>query len=302
MARFSKLFGRKHAGELSDPPTDGSGEPGEGGYSSGSADSSDSDLPEPFPLASAAAAPYAGAYSAPLSEKLSLAEYRLVDDHPTPPLVIASVGSGDRYPTAPDRTLIGGEEADLVAVIPNTEMDALEQHDHLDEEGIDVATVDALMAACTLMVTRVNVIRRAQDGTQIISGLISLVSDLDTQYASDWGVLRRNGLEDVLTEVRHAIAEGDRFILESLENGRGGLTAEVFLRDLRTIAPSDRPRMITNYAMFLVFVTKCVLRQYLRPLEHDPARLRDVTRRLDYLVDGVRDTLLGRVNGIPRTG
>lgn len=298
MARFSKLFGRKHAGELADPPADGSGEPDEGGYPSGGADSSD-DPPELFPLASAAEAPYAGAYSAPLSEKLSLAEYRLVDDDPTPPLIISS---GDRYSTAPDRTLIGGEEADLVAVIPNTEMDALDQHDHLDEEGIDMATVDALMAACTLMVTRVNVLRRAQDGTQIISGLIALVSDLDTQYARDWGVLRRNGLEDVLTEVRHAIAEGDRFILESLENGRGGLTAEVFLRDLRTIAPADRPRMITNYAMFLIFVTKCVLRQYLRPLEHDPARLRDVTRRLDYLVDGVRDTLLARVNGIPRTG
>ena len=300
MARFSKLFGRKHAGELADPPVDGSGEPDEGGFPSGGADSSDGDPPEPFPLASAAEAPYAGAYAAPLSEKLSLAEYRLVDDDPIPP--ITSVGGGDRHPTASDRTLIGGEEADLVAVIPNTEMDALDQHDHLDEEGIDVATVDALMAACTLMVTRVNVIRRAQDGTQIISGLISLVGDLDTQYARDWGVLRRNGLEDVLTEVRHAIAEGDRFILESLENGRGGLTAEVFLRDLRTIAPADRPRMITNYAMFLIFVTKCVLRQYLRPLEHDPARLRDVTRRLDHLVDGVRDTLLARVNGIPRAG
>jgi len=300
MPRFSKLFGRKHTGETPDPRSDGSGAPDDPWYSPGDADRPDDDPSELPTLPSAGdAPPYAhDGFSAPLSADLSLAEYRLAGDQPAS---VATAVAEERYPPASHRTLIGGEEADLVAVIPNTEMDMLEQHDHLDEEGIDVATVDALMAACRMMVTRVNVIRRAQDGTQIISGLISLVTDLDAQYASDWGILRRNGLEDVLTEVRHAIAEGDRFILESLETRRGGLTAEVFLRDLRTIAPADRPRMITNYAMFLIFVTKCVLRQYLRPLEHDPARLRDVTRRLDYLVDGVRDTLLARVNGIPRT-
>ena len=301
MPRFSKLFGRKHAGELPDPPLGSIGAPEDGGYSPADDARAEGDPPEPLSLPVADEAPFDGhdAFVAPLSADLSLAEYRLADDDP--PLGVAAAMAEERHPPTAHRTLIGGEEADLVAVIPNTEMDALEQHDHLDEEGIDVATVEALMAACRMMVTRVNVIRRVQDGTQIISGLISLVADLDAQYASDWGVLRRNGLEDVLTEVRHAIAEGDRFILESLENRRGGLTAEVFLRDLRTIAPADRPRMITNYAMFLIFVIKCVLRQYLRPLEHDPARLRDVTRRLDYLVDGVRDTLLARVNGLPRT-
>lgn len=199
------------------------------------------------------------------------------------------------------KTLIGGKEADLVPVIPNTVVDISEETD-LDEESMTVATVEALKGACELTVARVNSIRKMQDGTQIIAGLIALVSELDVRYARDWGIVRRNGLEEVLIEVRESVVEGDRFILESLENGRGGLTADVFLRDLRTIAQADRPRMVASYAMFLVFVLKCVLRQYLRPLENDQVRLRDLGRRLDYLIDGIRDTLLARINGIPRMG
>jgi hypothetical protein len=39
-----------------------------------------------------------------------------------------------------------------------------------------------------------------------------------------------------------------------------------------------------------------VLSQYLRPLESDPARLREVMDRLDYLLDGVREVLIQHVN------
>jgi hypothetical protein len=213
---------------------------------------------------------------------------------------IVPAPDADRRPSE-SKTLIGGKEADLVPVIPDTEVEVPDEAD-LDEESVATATVEALQGACRVMVDRVNALRRMQDGTQIVAGLIALVGELDVRYASDWGIVRRNGLEEVLIEVRESVVEGDRFILESLENGRGGLTAEVFLRDLRTIAPADRPRMVAAYAMFLIFVLKCVLRQYLRPLEHDQSRLREVNRRLEYLVDGIRDSLLARINGIPRIG
>jgi hypothetical protein len=206
----------------------------------------------------------------------------------------------DRRP-AESKTLIGGKEADLVPVIPDTEVDLPDETD-LDEESVAAATVEALQGACRVMVDRVNALRRMQDGTQIVAGLIALVGELDVRYARDWGIVRRNGLEEVLIDVRESVVEGDRFILESLENGRGGLTADRFLRDLRTIAPADRPRMVAAYAMFLIFVLKCVLRQYLRPLEQDQDRMRDVGRRLEYLIDGIRDSLLARINGMPRLG
>ena len=193
--------------------------------------------------------------------------------------------------------LIGGEEEGIVPVIPDSDLESSVQDAEPDDESVANATIDALMSASKLMVGRVNAIRRLPDGGQIVAGLITLVGELDAQYARDSGITRRNGLEDVLAEVRETSVEADRFILESLENGRGGLSAELFLRDLRTIAPGDRSRMIANYVTFLVFVSTCVLRQYLRPLAQDPGRLRDVTRRLDYLMDGVRDTLLTRVAG-----
>lgn len=196
-------------------------------------------------------------------------------------------------------TLIGGEEEDIVPVIPDTTIEFSASGSAFDEEAAMQAAIDALMAACGLMVARVKAIRSLHDGTQIVAALIDLAGELDARYAEDWGVVRRNGLELVLNEVRDTIPEGDQFILESLEDGQGGLTAEHFLRDLRTIAVADRPRMVANYADFLVFVLQCVLRQYLSVLQDDPARLHDVTARLDYLIDGIRDTVLARINGIP---
>ena len=114
--------------------------------------------------------------------------------------------------------------------------------------------------------------------------------------ATKCGIVRENGLEEVLRSVRDTIPEGDQFILESLETGRGSLSALVFLEDLRTIAPGDRQRMLVNYVVFLVFLAQRVLRQYLQPLEGNQARLRDVSRRLDHLITGVRDSLLAQVN------
>lgn len=209
-------------------------------------------------------------------------------------------GSASAPPASAERrpSFIGGDESDIVPVIPNTVVEFQDASTDFDDEDASSATVDALMAACSVMVDRVNTIRKAQDGTQIVSGLITLISDLDSRYASDWGVVHRNGLEHVLIEVRQSIPEADSFILESLENGRGGLSANTFLQDLRTIAPADRSRMITHYAIFLVHLVKCVLRQYLSALQGNPTRQRDVSRRLDYLVDGVRDALLMRINGI----
>lgn len=192
--------------------------------------------------------------------------------------------------------LIGGDEEGIVPVIPDSDPETTVQDAEPDDESVAGATIDLLTSAGRVMVSRVNAIRRLPDGGQIVAGLIALVGELDAQYTHDSGIVRRNGLEDVLLQVRERAVEGDRFILESLENGRGGLTAEVFLRDLRTIAPRDRTRMIGNYVTFLIFVLTCVLRQYLRPLEQDPVQLRDVSKRLDYLMDGVRDTLLTRVS------
>ncbi|HWE60617.1 MAG TPA: hypothetical protein VHB98_02805, partial [Chloroflexota bacterium] len=186
-----------------------------------------------------------------------------------------------------------------VPIIPDTVADLPAASAEIDDETAAQGAVDALMAACKVMVARVKALRTLKDGTQIVSGLIDLIRDLDERYAHDWGVVRRNGLAPVLDEVRDRIPEGDRFILESLEDERGGLTAEVFLRDLRTIAAPDRPRMVSNYAGFLLFVLQCILRQYLVPLQHDPARLRDVSQRLEYLVEGVRETLLARISGLP---
>jgi hypothetical protein len=166
----------------------------------------------------------------------------------------------------------------------------------LDDETVAVATVEALKGACDLMVGHVKPICAMHDGGQIIAALVALVGELDARYAEDWGVVRRDGLEEVLAQVRGTVAEGDRFILESLENGHGGLTADAFVRDIRTVAQGDRPRMVASYAIFLVGVSRCVLRQYLKPLESDQARLRDISLRLDYLIDGVREVLITRIN------
>ncbi len=205
------------------------------------------------------------------------------------------VSPDEASPIAPSKTLIGGEEADIVPLIPDTKAEVESQD--LDDEAVAGATVEALRGACDLMVSRVNKVVTLHDGGQVITAMTALVAELDARYAEDWGVVRRNGVQEVLDQVYASIAEGDRFILESLENGRGGLTAEEFVRDLRTVAESDRPRIVTAYSNFLVFVIRCVLRQYLRPLDNDQMRLRDVSRRLDYLVDGVREVLSDRIHG-----
>ncbi len=197
------------------------------------------------------------------------------------------------------KTLIGGREEDLVPLIPNTDAD-IETGAEPDDDAVAPAAVEALQGACALLVARTNKIRTVKDTTQMVAGLIAVINELDALYATDWGIVRRDGLAELLVEVRRSMAEGDRFILESLENGRGGLTADAFQRDLKTIAPSDRPRMIGHYVTFLTFVITCVLHQYLRPLEDEP-RTRELTYRLDYLVDGVRDVLLARVTGRARS-
>jgi hypothetical protein len=274
MPRFPKLFGRKGTEEDDNQPA-----PPQGGT----------------PTAPPAARSLAPGEIALDAQEVAASSFAPVGD-----LDETGEGAFMDEDDVPDQgggsPLIGGEEEDLVPVIPDSDLESGVQDAAPDDESSANATVDALMAASKLMVGRVNAIRRLPDGGQIVAGLIALAIELDTQYAQDSGIVRRNGLEDVLVEVRETAVEGDRFILESLENGRGGLTAEVFLRDLRTIAPGDRARMIANYVTFLVFVITCVLRQYLRPLAQDPAQLRDVTRRLDYLMDGVRDALLTRVS------
>jgi hypothetical protein len=277
MARLPRLFARRQQAAVSGASAD--------------AERDDQDL---FLPSGAACPPALAALlpDDPLDEAMPTGAYLApaVDADPMPP-----IGTERR---AANR-LIGGEEDDLVPVIPDTAVEFNAPASEFDEDAAMEAAVDALMAACSMMVERVKLLRRLQDGTQIVAGLIALVTDLDQRYAQDWGVIRRNGLNVVLNEVRAAIPEGDLFILESLEDGQGGLTAEAFLRDLRTIAESDRPRMVSHYASFLVFVLQCVLRQYLLPLQREPARLRDMSRRLEYLIDGVRDSVLARINGIP---
>ncbi len=218
-----------------------------------------------------------------------------------PEPALARTGSRDRT-TAGGETpailgaqlLIGGEEADLVPLIPDTKPEA--ESAELDDETSATAAIDALREACDLLVDRVHRMRAMNDGARFISAMIVVAIELDARYAKDWGIVRRNGLEEVLEEVRAIVAEGDRFILESLENRRGGFTDEAFVRDIKTVALKDRPRIIAEYAIFLVFVYRCVLRQYLRPLDDDPSRLREMMTRLDHLLDGVREILIQHVN------
>jgi hypothetical protein len=191
------------------------------------------------------------------------------------------------------RTLIGGKEDDLVPVIPDTEAGEAATAE-IDESGIAEAAVASLKGACDFLVVRVKKLS-GQDSTRVVAGLIALVGELDARYALDMGIRRRNGVEELLIDVRGKMAEGDRFILESLENGRGGLTADPFLRDLKTIAPSDRPRMLGHYVVFLTFMIKRVLHQYLRSLEEDHTRAYEISYHLDYLVEGVRDMLMSKV-------
>ena len=197
------------------------------------------------------------------------------------------------------KTLIGGKEDDLVPLIPDTEADVAGSGE-LDETGTAEAAVEALKSASEFLVARVNALRALSDSARIVPGMIALVGELDARYTHDMGVTRRNGLEDVLQDIRRRVAEGDRFVLESLENGHGGLTADAVTRDLRTIAPSDRPRMLGHYVTVLAFMIQRVLHQYLRPLEEDETRTYEISYRLDYLVEGVRDILLARVTAPAR--
>ncbi|HXT37776.1 MAG TPA: hypothetical protein VN837_19550 [Chloroflexota bacterium] len=193
------------------------------------------------------------------------------------------------------KTLIGGKEDDLVPLIPDTEADVAGSGE-LDETGTAEAAVESLKSASAFLVARVNSLRALSDPAQIVPGMIALVGELDARYTRDMGVMRRNGLEDVLQDIRHRMAEGDRFVLESLENGRGGLSADAVTRDLRTIAPGDRPRMLGHYVTVLAFMIQRVLHQYLRPLEEDETHTYEISYRLDYLVEGVRDILLAKVS------
>jgi hypothetical protein len=196
--------------------------------------------------------------------------------------------------------LIGGVEADLVPVIPNTSVD-YQPPDHApDDEGSAHAAIEALTAASRVLVERVKHLRRISEPIAVVAGLIDLVNELQALYLEDCGIVRGNSLEEVLREVRATISEGDRFILESLEDGRGRLTAAVFVEDMRTIAPSDHSRLIAHYVAFLSSLTLRVLQQYLRPLEGNPARRQIVARRLEYLVNGARDALLLTTNRFAR--
>jgi hypothetical protein len=199
--------------------------------------------------------------------------------------------------TAEPKTLIGGKEDDLVPLIPNTEADAADVTGSAepDETGIAEAAVDSLKQACDGLVAQVKKLCVQQDGARIVAGMIALVGELDARYARDMGITRRNGVEELLRDVRGTMAEGDRFVLESLENGRGGLTAEAFLHDLKTIAPGDRPRLLGHYITFLAFMIKRVLHQYLRPLEENETRTYEISYHLDYLIEGVQDILIAKV-------
>ncbi|MGH2409087.1 MAG: hypothetical protein ACRDGS_01845 [Chloroflexota bacterium] len=192
------------------------------------------------------------------------------------------------------KTLIGGKEDDLVPLIPDTEADVAGSGE-LDDTGTAEAAVESLKSASEFLVARVNSLRALSDPSQIVPGMITLVGELDARYTRDMGITRLNGLEDVLRDIRRLMAEGDRFILESLENGRGGLSADTVTRDLRTIAPGDRPRMLGHYVTVLAFTIQRVLHQYLRPLEEDETHTYEISYRLDYLVEGVREILLAKV-------
>jgi hypothetical protein len=194
---------------------------------------------------------------------------------------------------AEPHTLIGGKEDDIVPLIPDTETGEAPVTE-IDESGIAEAAVASLKGACDFLVGRVKKLS-TQDGTRVVAGLIALVGELDARYALDMGIRRRNGVEELLIDVRGRMAEGDRFILESLENGRGGLTADAFLRDLKTIAPGDRPRMLGHYVVFLTFMITRVLHQYIQSLEEDQTRTYEISYHLDYQVEGVRDMLMSKV-------
>jgi hypothetical protein len=163
------------------------------------------------------------------------------------------------------------------------------------EEAPLANAVTKLQGACRELVDRVYKIRAMKSGLQVISALVELVNDLDTRYATDNSTTQRDGMEEILVEVRRSVAEGDRFILESLENGRGGLSVASFERDLKTIARGDQPRILMAYGTFLVFMISRELQRYLQPLEADEWRRREVLARLNYLLDGVRDVLLARL-------
>jgi hypothetical protein len=169
------------------------------------------------------------------------------------------------------------------------------------EEAPLAAAVTKLQGACRELVDRIYKIRAMKNGLQIIGALVELVNDLDARYATDTSTTRQNGLEGLLVEVRRNVTEGDRLILESLENGRGGLTIAAFERDLKTIAKGDQPRILIAYASFLVFMITRELHRYLQPLAKDEWRMREVTARLDYLLDGVRETLVARLTN-PQSG
>lgn len=313
MARFSRLFARKQAQTASDEQSDDalwpsvqSGPPSLDPGEDAPATLGDGMRRDPPDVALVPATPPdSTAEWSPANDGVEIlqpvpapaAPARIEQDAPD------AIAAALAVPAAPERRasalLIGGDEEDIVPVIPDTTVEFQAAGSEFDEEATMQAAIDALMSACTLTVSHVKALRALQDGTQVVAGLIALAGDLDARYAADWGVVRRNGLEPVLDQVRDSLPEADQFILESLEDGQGGLTAENFLRDLRTIAAADRPRMVANYVGFLCFLLHCILRQYLSPLQQDPARLRDVTARLDYLIDGIRDTLLARVRGVP---
>jgi hypothetical protein len=169
------------------------------------------------------------------------------------------------------------------------------------EEAPLAAAVTRLQGACRELVDRTYKIRAMKNGLQIIGALIEVVNDLDARYATDTNTTRQNGMEGLLVDVRRSVTEDDRLILESLENGRGGLTIALFERDLKTIAKADQPRILIAYATFLMFMVTRALHRYLQPLAMDGWRMREVAARLDYLLDGVRETLVARLNN-PQSG
>lgn len=167
------------------------------------------------------------------------------------------------------------------------------------EEAPLAAAVTKLQGACRELVDRIYKIRAMKSNNlQIIGALVELVNDLDARYATDSGTTRQNGMEELLIEVRRTVTEGDRFILESLENGRGGVTITPFERDLKTIAKADQPRIVMAYATFLLFMITQELYRYLQPLAKDEWRMREVKAHLDYLLDGVRQTLVAHLSNL----
>src|SRR5579871_2683946 len=63
----------------------------------------------------------------------------------------------------PASRLIGGEEDDIVPVIPDTDVEFSAPASDFDEEAAMEAAVDALWAACAMMVERVKTLRTLQD-------------------------------------------------------------------------------------------------------------------------------------------